>query len=89
MLSRCGVSCTWPNISEVELAGGLRGAPVDLVKCETVPLEVPASSEIVIEGWALDPQAAIGSGIEAIHVWAQRTDVAAQPEFLGAAGEAA
>ncbi len=48
-----GGTSVGPNISEVELAGGLRGAPVDLVKCETVPLEVPASSEIVIEGWAL------------------------------------
>jgi 4-hydroxy-3-polyprenylbenzoate decarboxylase len=37
-------------ISEVEVAGGLRGAPVKLVKCETVDLEVPASAEIVIEG---------------------------------------
>jgi 4-hydroxy-3-polyprenylbenzoate decarboxylase len=39
--------------SEAELAGGLRGEPVKLVKCETVDLEVPATSEIVIEGEAL------------------------------------
>ena len=38
------------SISEVEVAGGLRGAPLKLVKCETVDLEVPASSEVVIEG---------------------------------------
>jgi 4-hydroxy-3-polyprenylbenzoate decarboxylase len=31
-------------------AGALRGARVDLVCCETVPLEVPATAEIVLEG---------------------------------------
>lgn len=35
---------------EFELAGALAGAPVELVKCETVDLEVPADAEIVIEG---------------------------------------
>ncbi|MFC1968218.1 UbiD family decarboxylase [Chloroflexota bacterium] len=39
-----------PGQSEVEMAGAVRGEPVDLVKCETIPLEVPATSEIVIEG---------------------------------------
>jgi 2,5-furandicarboxylate decarboxylase 1 len=36
---------------ELDLAGALRGAPVELVKCKTVPLEVPATSEWVLEGW--------------------------------------
>ena len=36
--------------SEWEIAGGLRKAPVELVKCETIDLEVPATAEIVIEG---------------------------------------
>ncbi len=40
-----------PDIEEYLVAGFLRGAPVDLVKCETVDLEVPASSEIVLEGY--------------------------------------
>lgn len=35
--------------NEAELAGGLGGRPVELVKCETSDLYVPASSEIVIE----------------------------------------
>ncbi|MGI9289920.1 MAG: UbiD family decarboxylase domain-containing protein [Gammaproteobacteria bacterium] len=35
---------------EYRFAGGLRGAPVELVKCETVDLEVPATAEYVIEG---------------------------------------
>ena len=38
-------------ISEYDVMGAIRGAPVELVKCETVPLLVPASAEIVIEGW--------------------------------------
>jgi len=40
-----------PDIEEYVVAGFLRGAPVDLIKCETVDLEVPASSEIVLEGY--------------------------------------
>jgi 4-hydroxy-3-polyprenylbenzoate decarboxylase len=40
-----------PDIEEYLIAGFLRGAPVDLVKCETVDLEVPASSEIILEGY--------------------------------------
>jgi 4-hydroxy-3-polyprenylbenzoate decarboxylase len=40
-----------PDIEEYLVAGFLRGSPVDLVKCETVDLEVPASSEIVLEGY--------------------------------------
>ena len=35
---------------ESAIAGGLCGEPVPFVKCETVDLEVPADSEIVIEG---------------------------------------
>ena len=31
------------------VAGGLRGAPVALVRCKTVDLEVPATAEVVIE----------------------------------------
>lgn len=31
------------------IAGGLRGAPVELVRCRTVDVEVPAHAEIVIE----------------------------------------
>jgi 4-hydroxy-3-polyprenylbenzoate decarboxylase len=34
---------------EFEFAGALRGAPVELVKCETSDLEVPAHAEYIIE----------------------------------------
>lgn len=35
--------------NEADLAGGLRGSPVELVKCNTSDLYVPANAEIVIE----------------------------------------
>jgi 4-hydroxy-3-polyprenylbenzoate decarboxylase/2,5-furandicarboxylate decarboxylase 1 len=38
---------------ELALAGALRGAPVEVVKAETVDLEVPATAEIIIEGMVL------------------------------------
>ncbi|HWP27965.1 MAG TPA: UbiD family decarboxylase [Chloroflexota bacterium] len=38
---------------EMAAAGGLLGAPVPLVRCRTVPLEVPAHAEVVIEGEVL------------------------------------
>ncbi len=40
-----------PDIDEYMLAGWLRGKPVELVKCVTQPLEVPADADIVIEGY--------------------------------------
>jgi 4-hydroxy-3-polyprenylbenzoate decarboxylase len=39
---------------EADLAGGLLQQPVPVVPCETVDLEVPATAEIVVEGW-VDP----------------------------------
>src|SRR5262249_42859083 len=36
------------GICEYDVAGAIRGAPVELVKCETVDLYVPATAEIVI-----------------------------------------
>lgn len=35
---------------EMDIAGGILGEPVEMVKCKTIGLEVPASSEFVIEG---------------------------------------
>jgi 4-hydroxy-3-polyprenylbenzoate decarboxylase len=40
-----------PEVEEFVIAGFLRHAPVELVKCETVDLEVPANAEIVLEGY--------------------------------------
>ncbi|WP_299443452.1 UbiD family decarboxylase [uncultured Rhodospira sp.] len=38
------------TLSEYQFAGLLRGKKVDLVDCKTVPLKVPATAEIVLEG---------------------------------------
>ncbi|MBI4523390.1 MAG: UbiD family decarboxylase [Deltaproteobacteria bacterium] len=38
------------DFDEYRLAGGLAGEPVELVKCITVDIKVPATAEIVIEG---------------------------------------
>ncbi len=35
---------------ELEVAGGLKGKPIDIVKCETNDLHVPAQAEMIIEG---------------------------------------
>jgi 4-hydroxy-3-polyprenylbenzoate decarboxylase len=40
-----------PEVEEFLIAGFLRGKPVEIVKCETVDLEVPANAEIIIEGY--------------------------------------
>jgi 4-hydroxy-3-polyprenylbenzoate decarboxylase len=43
-----------PGIEELLLAGFLNGRGIELVPCRTIPLEVPANAEIVIEGF-VDP----------------------------------
>src|SRR5580658_1577794 len=40
-----------PDLDEMMIAGFLRGSPVEMVKCQTVDLEVPANSELVLEGY--------------------------------------
>ena len=42
-----------PEVEEFIIAGFLRQQPLELVKCETVDLEVPAHAEIVLEGYVL------------------------------------
>jgi 4-hydroxy-3-polyprenylbenzoate decarboxylase len=40
-----------PEVEEYLIAGFLRGKPVELVKAETVDLEVPAHAEYILEGY--------------------------------------
>jgi UbiD family decarboxylase len=48
---------------EYDVMGAIRGAPVELVKCETVDLYVPATAEIVIEGYlGVDPATYVMEG---------------------------
>lgn len=45
------------GVCEYDVMGAYRGEPVELVRCETVDLEVPASAELVIEGLIYDDPA--------------------------------
>ena len=38
------------EVDEFDIAGALLGRPVDLVRCRTIDVEVPAHAEIVLEG---------------------------------------
>lgn len=40
-----------PHVDEMVFAGFLRGKSVEMVRCRTVDVEVPAESEIVLEGY--------------------------------------
>jgi 4-hydroxy-3-polyprenylbenzoate decarboxylase len=51
VLVYCATAPLPEDVDELLLAGFLRKQPVEVVPCETVPLEVPADAEIVIEGY--------------------------------------
>lgn len=62
-LGFCAGSPVPKGTCEYDVMGAIRGEPVELVKCETVDLYVPASAEIVIEGYVgLDPETYIMEG---------------------------
>ena len=44
------------GLDEMDFAGGLRGAPVDVVDCETIDIAVPATAEWILEGKFLPDQ---------------------------------
>lgn len=50
-----------PEVSELLFAGFLNGGGIELVSCKTIPMDVPAHAEIVIEGWA-DPERTLIEG---------------------------
>jgi UbiD family decarboxylase len=41
------------DVDELEVAGGWQGKPLQVVKCKTIDVEVPANAEMVIEGEVL------------------------------------
>jgi UbiD family decarboxylase len=43
------------DLDELAVAGAVAGAPIAMARCATIPLDVPANSEIVIEG-VIDPE---------------------------------
>jgi 4-hydroxy-3-polyprenylbenzoate decarboxylase len=62
-LGFCAGSPVAKGVCEYDVMGAISGQPVDLVKCETVDLYVPATAEIVIEGYlGLDPQSYVMEG---------------------------
>ena len=50
-----------PDVSELLFGGFLNDAGIELVPCKTIPMEVPANAEIVIEGW-VDPEKTLVEG---------------------------
>ncbi len=52
------------HLEEMEVAGGLVGAPIRVVKAKTVDIMVPADAEIVVEGYIdtqnLEPEGSFG-----------------------------
>ena len=43
------------GMDEMILAGFIRGSPVEMVKCKTIDMEVPAEAELILEGY-VDPE---------------------------------
>jgi 4-hydroxy-3-polyprenylbenzoate decarboxylase len=50
-----------PGDDEFETAGALLGQPVPLVRCRSIDVEIPADSELVLEG-TLEPATLLGEG---------------------------
>jgi UbiD family decarboxylase len=48
------------GVDELSIAGGMMGRPVEMVRCATQDLDVPATAEFVFEG-EVDPEAALVS----------------------------
>ncbi len=42
-----------PDVDELDMAGALLDGPLEMVRCRTIDLEVPAEAEIVLEGYLL------------------------------------
>lgn len=49
LLLAAAIPSSYPP-SELAIAGGMRREPLEMVRCETIDLAVPASAEIVLEG---------------------------------------
>ena len=61
-LSFCSI-----DIDEYDVMGGLFGSAMEIVKCKSVDLEVPANGEICLEGYIdwekREPEGPLGNGI--------------------------
>ncbi|MCY4309839.1 MAG: UbiD family decarboxylase [Rhodospirillaceae bacterium] len=61
------------HVCEWDMMGAILGKPVELIDCETIPLQVPATAEIAVEGW-IDPDPA---------TWEMEGPFADYPGYLG------
>jgi hypothetical protein len=69
-----------------EAGAGQEGQSAIRISVDSPRPGAPVSGPFLVEGWALDRRAGFGSGIGAVHVWAQRRDVPSAPAlFLGTA----
>ncbi len=68
------------GVDEFGVAGAIAGKPVELVKCKTVDIEVPANAEIVIEG-EIDPDYVEPGNAFGEYTGYMATDVVPRPEF--------
>jgi len=77
------VSHVGADLDELAIAGALIGEPVELVRCVSIDLEVPALAEIVIEGHVsteyMEPEAPFGEylGYQGQRCWGYVFDVTA------------
>ena len=51
-----------PGVDKLALMGGIKGEPVPMIRAEHIDLEIPASVEIVIEGY-IDPKGKESDGV--------------------------
>jgi UbiD family decarboxylase len=58
----CASTRTPPGIDEFQIAGGLRGEPLEMVKCKTIDMLVPATTEMVWEGYVVPHERKIEGG---------------------------
>lgn len=76
-----------PGISELLLAGFLNRGGIPLVRAKTVPLDVPANSEIVIEGYVRTDCPAIGYDPRALRPDGSREPLGPGAVFEGPFGD--
>jgi subtilisin len=78
---RSGTSMVFRRIRVDQAIGALATAVMAL---DTPALNAIVSSTFTVAGWAVDPSAASGTGVDAVHVWAFPTG-GGTPVFLGSA----
>jgi hypothetical protein len=63
---------------------------VQIAAATMITLDQPLNGGVLprsfqVSGWAIDPGATSGNGVDVVHLWAHRQDAAVAPTFVGAA----